>query len=490
MAAPALPVMPHTSPRILVVDDERSMREFLGIMLTREGCDVVVAENGTQAIASLHQRAFDLLISDIRMPDCSGIDVLREAKAVQPELPGILMTAFSSTQTAIEALRTGALDYISKPFDVDEMKRVVTQALERKHLRDAGPAAADADDEARDGRPRASDTMIGRSPAMQRVFALIEAIAGTSSTVLITGESGTGKEMAARAIHRLSARADRPFVALNCGALTETLLESELFGHEKGAFTGALHTTRGLIEQAEKGTIFLDELGEMSPLMQVKLLRVLQERRFRRVGGSEELAADIRIIAATNRDLAKMVSEGTFREDLYYRVNVIPVALPPLRERREDIPVLARHFVQGFAREMRRPAVDLTAEAIEALVRYPWPGNIRELENVLERAVALEPSPAVMRSSLPDHLIGVSTIVVGAAPGLGAVAADTHAAAARPPSATFPSEGFDLERHVQDIEREYLAEALRRADGVKMRAAELLGMSFRSFRYYAKKYNL
>ena len=251
------------------------------------------------------------------------------------------MTAFSSTETAIEALRSGALDYISKPFDVDEMKRVIAQALER---RQCAATSARRDAVGDTGGPRASDSMIGRGPAMQRVFAMIEAIAGTSSTVLVTGESGTGKEMAARAIHRLSPRAERPFVAVNCGALTETLLESELFGHEKGAFTGALHTTRGLIEQAEKGTIFLDELGEMSPLMQVKLLRVLQERRFRRVGGHEELAADVRIIAATNRDLAKMVAEGTFREDLYYRVNVIPVSLPALRERREDLPVLAAHF--------------------------------------------------------------------------------------------------------------------------------------------------
>ncbi len=448
----------------------------------------MAAENGSQAIAALHQRSFDLLISDIRMPDCSGIDVLREAKALQPDLPGILMTAFSSTQTAIEALRTGAIDYVSKPFDVDEMKRVIAQAIERRHLRDS-ITPVDAPDD--DGRPRASDTMIGSGPSMQRVFGLIEAIAGTSSTVLITGESGTGKEMAARAIHRLSPRSERPFVALNCGALTETLLESELFGHEKGAFTGALHTTRGLIEQAEKGTIFLDELGEMSPLMQVKLLRVLQERRFRRVGGHEELSADIRIIAATNRDLAKMVAEGTFREDLYYRVNVIPIALPPLRDRREDIPVLARHFVQRFARDMRRPGSDITSPALDVLVRHAWPGNIRELENVLERAVAFETSAAITPASLPEHLLGgAGLLATGATPsaerhGPGSSARDAHAA-----TTVFPDEGFDLERHVQDIEREYLAEALRRSDGVKMRAADLLGMSFRSFRYYAKKYNL
>ena len=485
MTPAPLPTASGTASRILVVDDERSMREFLAILLTRDGYEVVAAENGSQALAALRQRPFDLLISDIRMPDCSGIDVLREAKALQPDLPGILMTAFSSTQTAIEALRTGALDYISKPFDVDEMKRVVAQAIERTHLRDEPPAAPAVAD---DGRPRASDSMIGRSPAMQRVFGLIEAIAGTSSTVLITGESGTGKEMAARAIHRLSTRAERPFVALNCGALTETLLESELFGHEKGAFTGASHTSRGLVEQADKGTIFLDELGEMSPMMQVKLLRVLQERRFRRVGGAEELPADIRIIAATNRDLAKMVAEGTFREDLYYRVNVIPVALPPLRARVEDIPVLARHFVHRFAREMRRPAVDIAPEAMEALVRHAWPGNIRELENVIERAVALEPSAVITPASLPEHVAGAAP--AAAARALPFADATSQAGAASAPAPLFPAEGFDLERHVQDIEREYLAEALRRADGVKMRAAELLGMSFRSFRYYAKKYNL
>jgi two-component system response regulator PilR (NtrC family) len=482
---PSPQVITDTPSRILVVDDERSMREFLAIMLTRDGHEVVAAENGAQALAVLRQRPFDLLVSDIRMPDCSGIDVLREAKALQPDLPGILMTAFSSTQTAIEALRTGALDYISKPFDVDEMKRVVAQALERRQLRDRGVAADDdvsADD---DGRPHASDSMIGRGPAMERVFALIEAIAGTSSTVLITGESGTGKEMAARAIHRLSPRAERPFVALNCGALTETLLESELFGHEKGAFTGALQTKRGLVEQAEKGTIFLDELGEMSPLMQVKLLRVLQERRYRRVGGHEELAADIRIIAATNRDLAKMVADGTFREDLYYRVNVIPVALPALRERRDDIPMLARHFVHRFARDMRRPGAALSAEALDALMRHAWPGNIRELENVLERAVALETTGAISLASLPDHLLVVGPTTHGAP--LPLAGANTSSTPATP---LLPDEGFDLERHVQDIEREYLAEALRRTDGVKMRAADLLGMSFRSFRYYAKKYKL
>lgn len=456
------------------------MREFLAIMLTRDGHDVVAADGGTQALAALRQRPYDLLISDIRMPDGDGISILRQAKQLQPDLPGILMTGFASTDTAIEALRTGALDYISKPFDVDEMKRVVTQALERRFLPDAADAASVAAGAVSVGK--ASETMVGRSQAMQRVLALIEAIAGTASTVLITGESGTGKEVAARAIHRLSPRAGKPFVAINCGALTETLLESELFGHVKGAFTGAMGTKRGLIEEAEKGTIFLDELGEMSPLMQVKLLRVLQERRFRRVGGTEEIAADIRVVAATNRDLRTMVAERTFREDLYYRVNVIPVMLPPLRARTEDIPLLAQHFLGRAAREMGRPATGLTPETLEALLRYGWPGNIRELENAMERAVALEASAMVQPSSLPEAILASSP----------QLAAPPDPTAGGEPTAAprFPAAGFQLEQHVRDLEREYIAEALRRADGVKMRAAELLGMSFRSFRYYAKKYEL
>ena len=468
-------VMSGRPPRILVVDDERSMREFLAIMLTREGYDVVAADGGTQAGKALRQGTFDLLISDIRMPDGNGIEILRDAKALHPELPGILMTGFASTATAIEALRTGALDYVSKPFDVDEMKRVVAQALERR----VAASTATAADAGSTGL--AAATMVGTSASMQRVCGLIEAIAGTSSTVLITGESGTGKEVAARAIHRLSTRADRPFVAINCGALTETLLESELFGHVKGAFTGAMTAKRGLIEEADKGTIFLDELGEMSPLMQVKLLRVLQERRFRRVGGTEEIAADIRVIAATNRDLGKMVAEGTFREDLYYRVNVIPMALPPLRARIDDIPLLAQHFLARSAADMGREVAGLSPEAIDVLVRYRWPGNIRELENAMERAVALERSTLVQVSSLPEHILAR----VSGAP-VGEYRPDDEASSVR----AFPAEGFQLEQHVRDLEREYIAEALRRADGVKMRAAELLGMSFRSFRYYAKKYEL
>jgi two-component system response regulator PilR (NtrC family) len=299
--------------------------------------------------------------------------------------------------------------------------------------------------------------------------------------VLITGESGTGKELVARALHRQSLRRDRPFVAINCGALTETLLESEMFGHVKGAFTGADTAKKGLVEGAEGGTLFLDEIGETTPMMQVKLLRVLQERRFRRVGGLEEIEADIRVVAATNQDLPKLVAEGRFREDLYYRINVIPIQLPPLRDRREDIPLIAVHFLAKYRQEMGKSIETLSGEALDRLTAYHWPGNIRELENVIERAVALERTPTILADSLPAHL---RTSQAGAGGPLAGASASPGDVAVLPPV------GFDLERHVQDVERRYLAQALERAGGVQVRAAELLGMSFRSFRYYAKKYNL
>ncbi|HKB11981.1 MAG TPA: sigma 54-interacting transcriptional regulator, partial [Vicinamibacterales bacterium] len=298
-------------------------------------------------------------------------------------------------------------------------------------------------------------------------------VARTNSTILLTGESGTGKGLVAQAIHFHSLRREKPMVSLNCGALPENLLESELFGHMRGAFTGADTNKKGLLEVAERGTVFLDEIGEMSAVMQVKLLRVLQERRFRRVGGLEELQADIRVIAATNQDLGKAIAEGRFREDLYYRINVIPISLPPLRERREDIPLLAEHFVAKYTEQMDKQITGISHEALDLLMRYEWPGNIRELENVMERAVALEPTPTILPDSLP------ATIRGDVAP--------------RPPSAlaeVLPESGFDLEAHVKEIERGYIAEALKRAGGVQVKAAELLGMSFRSFRYYVKKYNL
>ena len=452
--------------RILVADDERSIRELLAIVLRRDGYEVILAENGRTALNVLEQEPVDLLISDIKMPDMSGVEVLRAAKQVDQDILGIMITAFASTESAVEALRMGAYDYVSKPFDVDELKIIVRNALERRQLRQENLLLKRALQSSHQ-----FSSIVGRSEAMLAVFKLIETVAPTNSTILVTGESGTGKELVARAIHFNSLRRDRPFVAVNCGALPEQLLESELFGHMRGSFTGASANKKGLVEVADRGTIFLDELGEMSPMMQVKLLRVLQERRFRRVGSTEELEANIRVIAATNQDLAKMVTDGRFREDLYYRVNVIQVQLPPLRDRQEDIALLAAHFLEKFREQMGKNVASISQEAMVYLERYDWPGNIRELENVIERAVALESSAAVLPDSLPPHLRGLPSKNGQTATQL-------------------PDAGFDLEAHVENMERDYIAQALKRAGGKQSKAAELLGMSFRSFRYYVKKYNL
>jgi two-component system response regulator PilR (NtrC family) len=460
-----------TPGRVLVVDDERSVRELLSIVLKRDGHEVLVAEDGAAAVEVLKREHVDILITDIRMPLMNGVDLLRAAKGIAPELATIVMTAFASTETAVEALRLGASDYVHKgPQLQSDLRMRVGKELERKRLQQENVLLKRALQTSHQ-----FSNIIGSSSPMIAVFQLIETIAPTNSTVLITGESGTGKELVARAIHFNSPRKDRPFVAVNCGALSETLLDSELFGHMRGAFTGADTNKKGFIEIAEKGTIFLDEISEMSPVVQVKLLRVLQERKFRRLGGTDEIDADIRILAATNRDLAKMVAEGGFREDLFYRINVIPLRLPPLRERLDDIPQLAEHFVAKFAGQMGKPINGISKDALTRLRDYAWPGNIRELENAMERAVALERTPTILPDSLPEQLQGPRP-----APAVAPAATSTPVL----------GEGFDLEGHVQHIEREYIAEALRRAGGVKVKAAELLGMSFRSFRYYTKKYNL
>ena len=466
------------APRILVVDDERSIRELLSIVLRREGYEVLLAENGKSAIATLERESVDILISDIKMPDLSGVDVLRAAKRIDQDILGIMITAFASTETAVEAMRLGACDYLSKPFDVDLLRMKVREKIENRQLRQENVLLKRTL-----GLTHQFANIIGRSEVMLDVFKMIETVARTNSTILLTGESGTGKGLVAQAIHFNSLRRDRPVVAVNCGALPEALLESELFGHMRGAFTGADSNKKGLIEVAEHGTVFLDEIGEMSAVMQVKLLRVLQERKFRRVGGLEEMQADIRVIAATNQDLAKLVSEGRFREDLFYRINVIGIHLPALRERREDIPLLAEHFLTKYSEQMGKTVAGLSNDALEILQRYDWPGNIRELENTIERAVALEATPTILPDSLPPSIRG----------GDGARPAAATAAVAMPSvngELGLPAEGFDLEAHVQQIERGYLAEALKRAGGVQVKAAELLGMSFRSFRYYVKKYNL
>ena len=466
MAVEPVPKTDRATSRILVVDDERSMRELLAIVLRRDGYDVILAENGRTALGVLERESIDLLFSDIKMPDMSGVEVLRAAKQIDQDILGIMITAFASTDTAVEALRMGAYDYLSKPFDVDELKIVVRNALERRQLRQENVLLKRALQ-----TTHQFSNIVGRSDAMLAVFKLIETVAPTNSTILVTGESGTGKELVARAIHYNSLRRDRPLVAVNCGALPEQLLESELFGHVRGAFTGAATNKKGLVEVAERGTIFLDEIAEMSPMMQVKLLRVLQERKFRHLGGTEELHANIRVIAATNQDLPKLVADGRFREDLFYRINVIQLQLPPLRERAEDIPLLAEHFLGKYRGQMGKEVTGISQAALVLLQRHDWPGNIRELENVIERAVALESSGAILPESLPEAVKGLAPRDGGG-------------------PAPLPDVGFDLEAHVESVERGYIAEALKRAGGRQSRAAELLGMSFRSFRYYVKKYNL
>jgi two-component system, NtrC family, response regulator PilR len=453
--------------RILVVDDERSMREMLAIVLRREGYEVLLAENGRSAVAMLERESVDLLISDIKMPDLSGVEVLRAAKRIDQDILGIMITAFASTESAVEAMRLGACDYLSKPFDIDLLKMKVREKIENRLLKQENVLLKRTL-----GLSHQFSNIIGRSEAMLQVFKMIETVARTNSTILLTGESGTGKGLVAQAIHFHSLRREKPFVAVNCGAMPENLLESELFGHMRGSFTGADSNKKGLLEVAEKGSVFLDEIGEMSPVMQVKLLRVLQERRFRRVGGTEEMQADIRVIAATNQDLTKAIAEGRFREDLFYRINVIPIALPPLRDRREDIPLLADFFLAKYNEQMGKDISGVAHEAMALLTDYDWPGNIRELENAMERAVAVEATPAILPDSLPESVRGESV------------------RATAQPIDGLPESGFDLEAHVKEIEMSYIAEALKRAGGVQVKAAELLGMSFRSFRYYVKKYNL
>jgi two-component system response regulator PilR (NtrC family) len=465
-----------SKPRILIADDEPSLRDMLRIVLRRDGFDVLLAANGAEAIATLEKERVDLLLSDIRMPDVGGVEVLRAAKGLNRDIIAIMMTAFASTDSAVEAMRLGAVDYFTKPFNMDELRLKVRQHVEAQRLRQENVLLKRALNSTHE-----FCNIIGRSEAMLSVFKMIETIAKTNSTVLITGESGTGKDLVARAVHYNSLRREHPFVALNCGALPETLLESELFGHMRGAFTGADANKKGLVEVAERGTIFLDEIGEMSPTMQVKLLRVLQDRRFRRLGGTEEVQADIRVIAATNQDLQRMVEENRFREDLYYRINVIHLDLPPLRERREDVALLAEHFLAKYSEGIEKPVRSISHEALDVLKAHDWPGNVRELENAIERAVALEQTPVVLPESLPAQVRVRSSKRVG-----GAEVAVGQQASGMPELEA----GFDLEARGEEFYRHYIALALERTGGVQTKAAEMLGMSFRSFRYYAKKFNL
>ncbi len=451
--------------RILVVDDEASMIDFLQLLLEDEGYDVTLANSMTEARSQVADKTFDLVLCDIMMPDGNGLDLLEEVKAQEGRTSVIMMTAYTSTKSAIEAMRLGAYHYVSKPFDVEELKVVIQKALEKIELVDENVYLRKELEQ-----KYGFTNIIGRSRRMQEIFALIERVALTNSTVLLEGESGTGKELIAHAVHYSSARSNHRFLSVNCGALPETLLESELFGHERGAFTGAVRDKKGLFREASGGTLFLDEIGEMAPAMQVKLLRALQEKKVRRIGGHREEPVDVRIIAATNQNLQEMIREGAFREDLYYRINVIPIRLPALRERREDIPILVDHFIKKYSAEMGIEPKRVSVEVMRQLEAYPWPGNVRELENVIERALALCTGGVLTSDDVPAQVL--------------------HGRTDRFTTIDLPAEGLDLEAYLEGIRRQLMREALERNRGVQTQAAELLGISFRSFRYYAKKLGL
>src|SRR5579863_1274354 len=461
---------------ILVVDDERSICELLEITFRKEGHRVEVALNGESARRKLESQIFDIVISDIRMPDATGVDLLRFCKEISPSSYFLLITGVPTVETAIAAINAGADRYVIKDHDlVDQLRRAVRQVDETLRLKnEAGYLRREL------RRLTGQDNIIGHSAKMRAIFDMITTVAPQTSRVLITGETGTGKELVARAIHENSPRSKEPFITINCGAFPETLLESELFGYIKGAFTGANENRQGLFRGAHGGTIFLDEIGNMSLQMQVKLFRVLQEGKVRPVGSNEETEIDVRVIAATNKNLEKAIADGEFREDLYYRLSVIPIHLPPLRERRDDIPLMARSFLDRFRKSMEKPIEGITPEAMSLIESFDWPGNVRELENTIERSVALEVGKMISVAVLPEKISRrVSNGASGAA-GINSVNSQVQ----------LPELGLDLEKHIQDLERAYIVAAIEACDGVGTRAAELLKMNYRSFRHYSKKYNI
>jgi two-component system, NtrC family, response regulator PilR len=454
--------------RLLIVDDERSICQMLEIVFRKCGHTVETVHSGQAAKQKIETLVHDVIISDIRMPDVSGIDLLEQARAARNPAYFILITAVPEVRTAIQALNLGAYRYVIKTDTlVEELRLAVDRAVEELALREENVGLR------RELlRVFAQNNIVGRSRQIVSILEMVRIVAPTTSTILITGESGTGKELVARAIHEASLRREKAFVSINCGAFPETLLESELFGYLKGAFTGADANHKGIIESADSGTLFLDEIGETSPSMQVKLLRVLQERKIRPLGGTVDLPVDVRLIASTNRDLPALVDARQFREDFYYRISVIPIHVPPLRERREDIEPLARHFLKKFAVQMARPVKDFAPDAMTALLSYSWPGNVRELENAVEHAVAVsgDGEGLLPLQHLPETLAGQA---LSATQGL-----------------QLPKEGLDFERRIAEVEKQYLLAALAAAEGVRTRAADLLHMSYRSFRHYAKKHDI
>src|SRR6266849_2632109 len=457
-------------PHILVVDDEKSIGELLEITFRKEGHRVEVVHSVEAAKRKLESQIFDIIISDVRMPGESGVDLLKFAKEISPSSFFLLMTALPALDTAIAALNSGADRYVIKGHSlVDQLRLAVYEVSESlKWKKEAGYLRREI------RRLTGLDNIIGQSPNMRAIFDMIQTVAPQTSRVLITGESGTGKELVARAIHENSVRAQAPFITINCGAFPETLLESELFGYMKGAFTGANENRQGLFQAAHGGTLFMDEIGNMGLPMQVKLYRVLQEGKVRPVGSNEEVDVDVRVIAATNKDFEAEIAEGRFREDLYYRLSVIPIHLPALRERREDIPLLARFFLERFRKSMEKPIEGIEPEAMRRLEGYDWPGNVRELENTIERAVALESERRISMGVLPAKVAGYSPEFTGGKDG----------------SANIPASGIDFEAQMAELERRNLVAALQSAGGVRTRAAQLLKISYRSFRHYAKKHNV
>lgn len=454
--------------KILVVDDEENIRTIIKRSFQKEGFTVCTASSGNEALKELSKTSFDLVITDLRMPDGDGITLLKQIHSLYPDTMVMVITAYASTESAVEAMKAGAIDYIVKPINIEELRIIVRNALEKKVLKEENLRLKKELYE-----KYSFHNLIGKSKKIREIFSLIEKIAPTNSTVLLTGESGTGKELVARAIHYSSLRKDQPFVSINCGALPESLLESELFGHVKGSFTGAYTDKKGLFETAHKGTILLDEISEMSLWMQVKLLRVLQERKIRRVGGTDEKEVDVRIIASTNVDLSEKIREGKFREDLYYRLNVIRINLPPLRERKEDIPLLIEHFIKIYNQRTGKNIRGVKEDALKILESYYWPGNVRELENCIERAVVLETSDFITTDSI-DEAIKIATL---------------SNSFPFPPilSPTLTEDGIDFETYVDLVRKKIIEEALTMSNNEFLKASKLLKMSYRSFRYHIKK---
>lgn len=456
--------------KILVIDDDPSIRNMLAIVLKKSGFEVTCTESGKTSLEKLKKESFDLIISDIKMPDISGIDLLKKIKAISPEIPVIMITAFASANDAVEAMKLGAEDYVTKPFSLDELKIIIDRAIYKTNMEKENIQL-----KSRLTDKEKFENIVGKNQKMLDIFEMVDTISKTDSSVLISGESGTGKELIARAIHNKSERSGCKFVSINCGALPENLLESELFGHTKGAFTDAYKDKQGLFEAADKGTLFLDEISEMSQKMQVKLLRSLQERKIRRVGGNEELEIDVRIISATNKDLIEKMKVGEFRSDLFYRLNVISINLPPLRERRDDIPLLVKYFLKIFNEKFNRDIEGVEKDVLELFNSYPWPGNIRELENVVERAVALEKGKFITTKSLSSELVYNISDKNLPAVDIDAMLQEGH---------------FDFQGHIDDISRRLIIRAFQLSNSNMKKTAEMLKLNYRSLRYLMDKYRV